>query len=348
VVVNVVQKMLGSLPVAAEYSRRIGIAGIIDAMCPVRDLAQLTNPQVIEALIANRLSSPTAMVRVSDWAEHWAVEEVYGCPGAWLNDDRIARALDAIAPHVQHITGSVGAAAIEAFGIDVSRIHWDMTSISLYGDYDEVNAAFASPDYGHPKDRRTDLKQIQAGLAATSEGGIPVWHKAYNGGAGEVAQVVEAMKELRKMAKRPDLLLIGDSKLISHGNVTAMTADDVRFIAPLAAGRVPDGLFASLDIANGSPVDYVARRDLGKPRDQVGTYVVFEDTMDLAGRKKSDPVHRLRRILVHSSANAAGAAKTGPPNSTVPATTWTTRPHRRHPLLPRPRRRQRQNRRHHP
>jgi hypothetical protein len=36
---------------------------------------------------------------------------------------------------------------------------------------------------------------------------------------------------------------------------------------------------------------------------------VFEDTMDLAGRKKSDPVHRLRRILVHSSANAAGAAK---------------------------------------
>ncbi|MDT5026534.1 MAG: hypothetical protein QOE61_2960, partial [Micromonosporaceae bacterium] len=234
-VVTEVQKVLGSLPVVAEFSRRIGIAEIIDNICPIRELAQLTNGQVIEALIANRLSSPTAMVRVADWAQDCAVEEVYGFPGAWLNDDRIARALDAIAPHVQTITGSVGAAAIEAFGIDVTRIHWDMTSISLYGDYDGADPAFPTPDYGHPKDRRTDLKQIQAGVAVTADGGIPVWHKAYDGGANEVAQVVEAMNESRKMAKPPRQLLVGDSKLISHANVTAMTAPGVTFIAPLAA-----------------------------------------------------------------------------------------------------------------
>jgi hypothetical protein len=80
-VVNVVQKMLGSLPATAEHSRRIGTTEI-DAMCPVRDLAQLTQVQGIEALIANRLSSPTAMVQVSDWAQDWAVEEVYGFLGA--------------------------------------------------------------------------------------------------------------------------------------------------------------------------------------------------------------------------------------------------------------------------
>ena len=301
--------MLGSLPVAAEYSRRIGIAEIINGICPVRELAQLTHGQVIEALIANRLSSPTSMVQVEDWARHWAVEEVYGFPAAWLNDDRVARALDAIAPHVQTITGSVGAAAIDAFGIDVTRIHWDMTSISLYGSYDVVDAAFPAPSYGHPKDRRTDLKQIQTGLAVAADGGIPVWHNVYDGGAGEVAQVVEAMNELHKMAKAPRQLLIGDSKLISHGNVTAMTAAEVTFIAPLAAARVPAGLFTGLDKTKATPVDYVARRDTGKPADQVGTYIVFEDTMELTGRKKTDPVHQLRRVLVHSSANAAGAAK---------------------------------------
>jgi hypothetical protein len=32
-------------------------------------LAQLTNGQVTDALIASRLSSPTAMVRVADWAQ---------------------------------------------------------------------------------------------------------------------------------------------------------------------------------------------------------------------------------------------------------------------------------------
>jgi len=49
---------------------------------------------------------------------------------------------------------------------------------------------------GHPQDRRLDLKQIQAGLAVTGNGGIPVFHRTYDGGAGEVAQVVGAMAEL--------------------------------------------------------------------------------------------------------------------------------------------------------
>src|SRR2546430_5255658 len=41
----------------------------------------------------------------------------------------------------------------------------------------------------------------------------------------------------------------------------------------------------------------------------LGTYRVAEDTMDLTGPRKKDPVCALRRILVHSSANAAAQAK---------------------------------------
>src|SRR6266545_2432707 len=71
---------------------------------------------VIAALIANRLTHPQAMVAVADWARDWAVEEVYAIPADALNDDRLGRALDAIAPQVEHIVGSIGAAAIDAFG----------------------------------------------------------------------------------------------------------------------------------------------------------------------------------------------------------------------------------------
>ena len=94
-------------------------------------------------------------------------------PGA-LNDDRIARALDAIAPELDQVVGSVGARAIGAFGIDVARLHWDMTSISLYGAYENAEAGFAAARFGHPKDRRPDLKQVQAGLAVSGDGGVPV------------------------------------------------------------------------------------------------------------------------------------------------------------------------------
>ena len=71
------EKQLGSLPVIAEYSRRLDIAGIVDRACLMRDVGPLSHGQVIEALIANRLTSPKAMVAIADWAHAWAVEEVY-------------------------------------------------------------------------------------------------------------------------------------------------------------------------------------------------------------------------------------------------------------------------------
>src|SRR2546421_1214873 len=180
-----VEKTLGALPVLADYCRRLDLAGIVARACPVSDLGYLTHGQVIEALVANRLTSPAPLVRVAEWARVHAVEEVFGIDPALLNDDRIGRALDAIAPELDRIVGSVGAQAIAAFGLDVSRLHWDMTSISLYGAYDEVEAEFAAPRFGHPKDRRPDLKQVQAGLAVTGHGGVPVLHRAFDGGAGE-------------------------------------------------------------------------------------------------------------------------------------------------------------------
>jgi hypothetical protein len=125
--VKVLEKRLGSLPVIADFSRRLDIAGIIDRACPMRDIAVVSHGQVIEALIANRLTYPQAMVGVADWAQDWAVAEVYGLAPDALNDDRLGRALDALAPRVDHIVGSVGAQAIDAFGIDVTRLHWDMT-----------------------------------------------------------------------------------------------------------------------------------------------------------------------------------------------------------------------------
>jgi transposase len=56
-------------------------------------------------------------------------------------------------------------------------------------------------------------------------------------------------------------------------------------------------------------VDYVAERDEDKRLLDRGSYRVCEDTMDLAGPRKRDPVLTLRRILVYSTANATAQAK---------------------------------------
>jgi transposase len=212
-----VEKALGALPVIAQFCRRLDLAGIVDRACPVRDVAPLTHGQVIEILVANRLTSPSPLVHIEQWAREWAVKEVFGITPDLLNDDRCGRALEAIAPKLDHIIGSVGAAAIAAFGVDVARLHWDMTSICLYGAFDHPDQGFALPATGRAKDGTLGI-QVQAGLAVAADGGIPIFHHAYDGRAAEVAQVTGAMTALETLAEERSFLLVGDSKLVSYDN----------------------------------------------------------------------------------------------------------------------------------
>jgi len=302
------QKVLGALPVVASVCRQLDLAGIIDRLCPVRKVAIVSHGQVIEALIANRLTSPQPMVRIEEWAREWAVPEVFGIEADALNDDRIGRALDAIAPKHELIAGSVGAQAIARFGLDVSQMHWDMTSISLYGAYEEPTPGFVTPRWGRPKDRRPDLKQVQTGLAVTTDGGVPVWHRPYDGGAAEVAQVESAMRSLQELAGRRQFLLIGDSKLISRGNVIAMNLAGVKFIAPGSKYHVPLERLSALDRGAATLVEYVAERDTGKPPAQRAVYRILEGTVMIAGKRAADPELEVRCVFVWSSVRAHAAA----------------------------------------
>ena len=102
--------MLGALPVVAEFGRRLRLRQIVDAVCPMREVSTsaVTHGQVVEVLVANRLTSPAPLLRVEDWARAWAVPEVFGVAASTLGDDRIGRALDAIAPHARILARRFG------------------------------------------------------------------------------------------------------------------------------------------------------------------------------------------------------------------------------------------------
>src|SRR5437763_13431510 len=61
-------KAAGALPVVAEFGRRLRIAENVDELCPVRPVAWISRGEVIEALVAYRLTAPAPMVRGQDWA----------------------------------------------------------------------------------------------------------------------------------------------------------------------------------------------------------------------------------------------------------------------------------------
>jgi hypothetical protein len=87
-----------------------------------------------------------------------------------------------------------------------------------------------------------------------------------------------------------------------------MDGDGVTFVAPASKTYVPVAQLVGLAVDQATKVGYVAQRDQTKPADKRGAWHVLEDTMSLAGPRKSDPVLALRRVFVLSSARAGAAA----------------------------------------
>jgi len=189
----------------------------------------------------------------------------------------------------------------------------------------------------------------------SGDGAIPVFARAYDGNAAEIPQVTDTIRALQKLAGPRSFLLVGDSKLISHTNVTAMNTAQVTFIAPLATSQVPDGLFAGLDPKQAEFVDYYTEPDEDTRQVLRNSYRVREDTMDLTGPRKKDPAHTLRRILVHRHRHRQRQRQRPGPGPGLgtqtregPHRPGHPHPHRRHPPPPNHRSRHRQSHRDRP
>ena len=116
------------------------------------------------------------------------------------------------------------------------------------------------------------------------------------------------MTRLKELAGQRELLLVGDAKLISRGNILAMNQARVGFIAPAAKSYLPAAQLRVLDLAAATPVDYLAERDQGKAPERRGSYRVMEASLTLAGKRAADTDLTVRCVLVWSSARAQAAA----------------------------------------
>jgi hypothetical protein len=166
-------RLLGSLPLIAHFARRLQIQQTIDRLCPSRDNAHLTHGRVALAVIANRLTPPKAMYQILAWAKHRAVHEVFGLDAEHLNEDRLARCLDALVPQIDPIQGDVALAAVREFDLALSPLHGDLTSVVLMGEYppDEQDPNAPQPAYGVGGEPTG--KPLPVGEWVTGEGAFP-------------------------------------------------------------------------------------------------------------------------------------------------------------------------------
>jgi transposase len=301
-------RLLGSLPLIADFARRLGFETTIDQICPSRGNALLTHGQVALTIIANRLTQPKAMYQLWAWAAAWGVREVFGVNPDCLNDDRLGRCLDALAPQIDAIQGTVIVAAVREFDLDLSQLHWDLTSVVLQGEYppEEQHPDFPRPAYGFGGEAH--CKQLRAGELVTNDGGVPVWHHSYDGNQADVGTVVAQMEAVRAHLPLPECLVIGDSKLLSEAVIGTLRRQHLHFLAPLPRSAALDAEFLALDPAGWEPLDYVAQRQERLPPEQRTQYQGQERLWE-----RIDPVtgasETFRRLYVISSEERATCRK---------------------------------------
>ena len=91
------RRQVGPLLLVAHYLNRLGLVEVIDEIAPMRGQSLLTHGEVIAVLVANRLCAPAPLYDIASWASSAAIAELFDVPAGLLNDDRLGRALDAIA-----------------------------------------------------------------------------------------------------------------------------------------------------------------------------------------------------------------------------------------------------------
>jgi transposase len=286
-------QIVGALPVIDHYLERLGLAQIVDELVPWDGDVPLGT--LVEILVTNRLLNPKAMFRIDAWAHKTGLDTRYRLQPGQLNDDRLGRALERLPVHAERVQAGLVVQAVKKFQLQVSQIHYDITSIELFGAYAVETQGGPPPTplptYGRTKSGRKNVKQVQLGMNVTGDGGVPVAHAALDGNTAESTTHLDNLRRLRTLLPKKWELYIADTKLDTPENLLAVAESNGKFLC--------GGAF-TVDLQDRflrqrkqlRPVDYYPKsqeRLLPEQRDQYQAFEVPE-------RLEEEPKGRKRKL----------------------------------------------------
>jgi transposase len=322
-VIELIQQV-GALPLIKSFCDKLRLAPLIDELLPLAPQAVVPNGVIFVALVMNRLTSPRPLYRLVEWGRQWGLACVLGIQPELLTDDRVGRLLDAIAESASKIKAAIFIRAIDVFGLDVSKIHWDLTSLRFEGDYDHQDPAGPTVTYGFDPEEPARYKQLRVANLVVGDGAIPLFHQAYSGNTSDIDTVMDCLPiitQLQKAAAKT-ICLIGDTKLVSRDSMVTLAKAGIFFICPEAHHTALDQEFLDLDSGKWSSLDYVSERQSQLPQEkhtkfraqEVPFTLKVKEVEDTAGDSHQDPAkkkpgrpakvireYNFRRIFIHSS-----------------------------------------------
>jgi transposase len=304
---------LGALPLLVPVVERLKLREVVNRRCHPQGTAlpDLDLGRIVELVVFNRLLAPRPLVHVETWLADTALPDLLGLEAAQANDDRLARALDALVPHLDPLWQDLIVGAVPTFGVDLSHLGYDLTSVSFCGDYDEAELI----TYGYSRDHRPDRKQVELATTVALAGGVPLDYRVLAGNTADRTTPVENLRRLQGLLaalpprdpNAPAALVVSDRAMLTAEAIAAYAQSQLRFLGPLdpslgngAVRRLLEGVsVAELEAA---PLAYRPQRAQDDPAWQ--SYHGVVRPVELPHPDPAQPPLRLRALVVWSPAKA--------------------------------------------
>ena len=292
------------LPIVKAYADKIGLVEAINQVVPTE--MAIDPGTIVLGMILDTLSGRSPLYRLEEFFTHQDTALLLGkavAPEAF-QDDTVGRVLDRL-----YDTGTMKvftACAVRAdrvFGFDKRYVHFDTTSITVYGDYlppeeaEEQEVPFRIT-YGYSKDKRPDLKQFVFSTLCVDRA-VPLWGKPEDGNASDKTVNNTLLSDIATFLAKHGVapgayIYVADAALVTEDNLAAL--GDTLFITRLPATYNECGRLIAEAVAHNTweEVGVLAHTKPTKHRPAT-SYKASEGEVTLYGTP-------YRAVVVHSSA----------------------------------------------
>jgi transposase len=289
------------LPIVKHFAKAINLVDTLDTM--VESQMQLSPGMAVMGMVLDTLTGRTPLYRLEAFFQKKDTELLLGEPieAKRFNDYNLGRVLDRIfKAGTQKIFSQLARNAVNVFDVDSRRVHFDTTSVSVFGDYEVLGAPFEIT-YGHSKDRRPDLKQFLVSMLCVDRN-IPILGAVKDGNASDKTLNNELLNNISSHMASHGLapgafVYVADSAFVTKGNLGEAAKRQTHFLTRLPANynqcrrAITEAVTADswIDIGQLNLTDASAKRPAAH-------YRAYESSVELYGS-------RYRALVVHSSAH---------------------------------------------
>lgn len=293
------------LPIVKAYADKIGLVETINQLVPTE--MAIDPGTIVLGMILATLSGRSPLYRLEEFFTHQDTALLLGkaVPPEAFQDDTVGRILERLyATGTMKVFTACAVRADRVFGFDKRYVHFDTTSITVYGDYLPPEEAAGESEvpfqitYGYSKDKRPDLKQFVLSTLCVDRA-VPLWGKPEDGNASDKTVNNTVLSHIATFLAQHGVapgayIYVADAALVTADNLAAL--GDTLFITRLPATYNECGRLIAEAVAHNTweDVGMLAHTKPTKHR-PVTSYKASEGQVTLYGTS-------YRAVVVHSSA----------------------------------------------